>query len=349
MAIALKYEAATGAARKGRFNDTAARKVIAEIYAMGNIETLAQSNTRAFMEAWLKRKAIETDPATHARYSAVVEDFLAYLGNRAEDDIVRLSVADITGFRDAIASRLSVSTVNLSVKSIRGALASAKQDGLITENPAERVSLLKDRNALGRRAFTMGEIKKILVECNDEWRGLILFGLYTGQRLGDLAGLTWAQIDLQENLLSLSSGKTNRRTIVPLASPVIRYLENLPSSDDPTAPLFPDSFETVRIASGRVGTLSNRFHNLLVSAGLVPKRSHESKGKGRDAGREHSGLSFHCLRHTATSLLKNAGVGEAIAMDIIGHDSSAISAKYTHIETAAKRGAIDKMPDVTKD
>ena len=38
----------------------------------------------------------------------------------------------------------------------------------------------------------------------------------------------------------------------------------------------------------------------------------------------------------------------AFTMDIIGHDSKEISAVYTHIESSAKRSAMDKLPDVTK-
>jgi integrase len=52
------------------------------------------------------------------------------------------------------------------------------------------------------------------------------------------------------------------------------------------------------------------------------------------------------LRHTATSMLKNAGVPEAVAMDIIGHDSEVISRHYTHIESKAKRAALRKLPDL---
>ncbi len=76
------------------------------------------------------------------------------------------------------------------------------------------------------------------------------------------------------------------------------------------------------------------------------KRKHESTGKGRRAKREMGGLSFHCLRHTATSLLKNAGVSDVIAREIIGHDSEAVSRAYTHIETSALRSALDKLPNV---
>ena len=46
--------------------------------------------------------------------------------------------------------------------------------------------------------------------------------------------------------------------------------------------------------------------------------------------------------------MKNAGVSPAIVQDIIGHDSPAISAHYTHIEESAKRKALNAMPDVSR-
>ena len=84
----------------------------------------------------------------------------------------------------------------------------------------------------------------------------------------------------------------------------------------------------------------------MVEAGLAEARSHNATGKGRSSKRETSELSFHCLRHTATSMLKNAGVSDAVARDIIGHDSEAISRQYTHIDLAAKRKAIEALPDI---
>jgi hypothetical protein len=62
--------------------------------------------------------------------------------------------------------------------------------------------------------------------------------------------------------------------------------------------------------------------------------------------RELNALSFHSLRHTATSLLKNAGVSDVVARDIIGHESEAVSRNYTHIDMETKRKAVDGMPDV---
>jgi site-specific recombinase XerD len=50
-----------------------------------------------------------------------------------------------------------------------------------------------------------------------------------------------------------------------------------------------------------------------------------------------------------TSLLKNAGISDAVAMELVGHDTAAISKLYTHISTDAMRQAVNRMPDVTKE
>jgi len=101
----------------------------------------------------------------------------------------------------------------------------------------------------------------------------------------------------------------------------------------------------------RPGELAGRrvdaWARILAAAGLAPERKHTSQGKGRNARRQFNELSFHALRHTATSWMKNAGISSAIVQDIIGHDSPAMSAHYTHIEESAKRRAIDTLPDLT--
>ena len=56
-------------------------------------------------------------------------------------------------------------------------------------NPA-RVELVgsikrKGNTGDGRRPFKLTEIQSLLKAATGEWRGLILFGPYTGQRLGD--------------------------------------------------------------------------------------------------------------------------------------------------------------------
>ena len=97
-------------------------------------------------------------------------------------------------------------------------------------------------------------------------------------------------------------------------------------------------------------TPGNQFYEVMAAAGLVQSRGdHQKKeGKaGRSVRRQLSDISFHALRHTATSLLKNAGVSDVVTRDIVGHESQAVSRNYTHIDAETKRAALDKMPDVT--
>jgi hypothetical protein len=44
--------------------------------------------------------------------------------------------------------------------------------------------------------------------------------------------------------------------------------------------------------------------------------------------------------------MKNAGINASVVMDIIGHESEAISAHYTHVDEETKRAALRKMPEL---
>jgi integrase len=324
--------------------DIQARKVLSEIYALHNQgEKLPGSSVREFLQSWTANKVRETAEATGDTYTHTVEAFIESLGDRAKLDVSAITPRDILRFRDKLAARLSVSSANGAVKVVRMALKDAQAHSLVTANVAVGVRPIKSADGSGRRRpFTLKEIKRVLRVASDEWRGIVLFGLYSGQRLGDIARLTWANIDLSRGELALVSRKTKRRLQIPIAAPLQNFLLGMDAGEDPRQPLFPKAF-----AAKRTGSLSNQFHVIMADAGLVEPRSHRSTGKGRDSRRTFNELSFHALRHTATSLFKNAGVSPAVVMDLIGHDSPAISAHYTHIEESAKRRAVDLLPDVT--
>jgi len=231
---------------------------------------------------------------------------------------------------------------------LRVALGRAVKDGFLQTNPAASLDILRvaaaNRNT--RRAFTLPELRRVLDASTGEWRGMLLFAIYTGQRLADLARLTWQNIDTEKQKLRFVTIKTGRRMDIDLAPPLLRHLATMEAGDTPDAPLFPTLHATAQ-KEGRTGTLSNQFHSLLVDAGLATPRTHKKKKEGRNATRAISSLSFHSLRHTTTSLLKNAGVSAVVAMDILGHDSEAVSRQYTHVDEDAKRRAITNLPDLT--
>jgi len=338
-------------ARSGLLNEDSARAIIAQgvsdILIAANVEALPSASVKSWCERWVEAKAIETEESTHARYKRVIERFIGFLGDtKAKRDLATLRENDVARFRDREAKELSRSTANLSMKVLRVCLGEAVRQKLLTTNLAAGVKLLKSSKESKRRAFTLPEIKRILKACehDTEWRGLVLFGLYLGQRLGDLARLTWRSIDLENGEIAFSTRKTGRRIVLPLVQPLVEYLSALPASDNPNAHIFPNAATNKRTAS-----LSNQFREILVHVGLVEPlaRGHKSTGKGRDQAREASEISFHSLRHSAVTMLKAAGVSDFMAREIVGHESAAISRQYTHLTTDDKRAAMQRLPDVT--
>jgi integrase len=336
-------------ARNGKLSVDAAREVIAQgvsdVFTAANVELLPSAAINSWCTTWLGAKAIEAEESTHDRYKRIAERFVEFLGAKAGRDLSALQANDIARFRDRETKERARATANLSLKVLRVCFGEAVRQGLLTINPAARVPLLKSSKESKRRAFTLSEIKRILKACGDdvEWRGLVLFGLYLGQRLGDLSKLTWRAVNLDTGEIAFTTRKTGRRIVLPLVQPLGDYLASLPASDNPNAYIFP------RAASAkRTGTLSNQFRDILVDAGLVEPRGHASTGKGRSSARETSELTFHSLRHSAVTMLKASGLSDFIAREIVGHASSAVSRQYTHLSTDDLRNAMQRLPDVTE-
>lgn len=224
--IANKFEDAAKEAPQGRLIEGQARKVIADIYSIGNKNQLPSSTVKEFFAPWLKRKELEAGATTNVRYGIVVEQFLKHLGSKANSDITPITSREITVFRDELAKRLAANPVNFGVQAIRAALKQAKRYGLVEGNQADRVTLLKRLGQSKRRPFTMAELRKILKVADEEWQGMILMGRNTGLRLGDIATLTWANIDLQNQQLYVATRKPGRSQNLPIAKPVRRHLES---------------------------------------------------------------------------------------------------------------------------
>ena len=154
------------------------------------------------------------------------------LAKKRDKDLVFITINDLTQYRDHIARELSISSANTHLKIIRAALQDALRRGLIESNPAALVPVIKRKSGTAneRRAFTLPELRKILEVANFEWQGIILTGIYTGQRLGDIARLTWNSVDVRREEIALTTSKTGRRIILPMAKLLLEYYLSLPCS-----------------------------------------------------------------------------------------------------------------------
>jgi integrase len=313
--------------------------VLQSVY--GNDEARS-STVKEFCESWLSRNQ-PASIASKLAYGNTVERFLTFLGPKGGQGISRLKRADLESFREQVRDGKAPSTTNRHVQILKAIFRDAHKDGYTSEDIGLYVDKVKaGQRRGGRRPFTKSELEAVLELADDEWKSLIRFGLYTGQRLGDLASLTWRNIDLTRNEIRLETRKNGTHMTIPIAPTLLDHILTLPSSDRPRTPIHPRAYEVLRTHQGRAGLLSNWFVDLLAHAGLREGVNHGAK-KG---GRANSEISFHCLRHTYVSMLKNAGVSQATALALTGHSSAAISALYTHVDPESLRRGVASLPKI---
>lgn len=308
-------------------------------------EEMEPATVRGFLDGYLRRRAKEVSASTLAAYTGTVELFKSWLGERADMELFRVEARHVREFRDHLAENRHPTTANNRLKCLRIFFREAKRERLIFDNPCEDVSILaKPLAEQGRRAFTLDELRRVMREVQGtEWESLVRFGLYTGQRLGDISRLRWSQIDLEANEISIATSKSGgrKRVLIPICKPLLDHILTLEAGDEPGAFVHP------RAAERGVAHLSREFGELLGRCGMrLAPQGHARKEGRTGERRELNPLSFHSLRHTAVSMMKNAGISPAVVQDLVGHDSAEMSAHYTHIETAAKRKALKSLPAI---
>jgi integrase len=199
-----------------------------------------------FVRDWLETKRAETAPCTYEFYAYSTHKLIEHLGPLADEPLAQITKNDLLKFRNAlVASGLAAKTVNIHLKAVRMLFKAARRYSLIGEDSGEFVASVRSRSSGSKRSFTVPQLRAVLALADPEWRSLVVFGLCTGQRLGDLARLTWDAIDLQKNVLRLRTAKTDRLLAIPLAAPLRRHIESLERPIDPIAPLHPRAFGTV--------------------------------------------------------------------------------------------------------
>ena len=333
---------------KGKGNASRVRQTISEFFADHFHEDLPTASVRVYFTRWLAARKPELARATYLRYEKTVERFLRHLGTGADHQLETVTRAHIAAFRDALAVRTSHANANIGLKVLEVAFRTARVDGYLLQDPSEGVKTFRNASSANyRRPFTLDELKAVLAVADTQWTSLIKFGIYTGQRLADIALLRWNQIDLKHDEIHFYVRKTKRRLLVPIAPSLREHLLGIQRrTDKPDAPVHREACRIVTKQHGRVGTLSNAFADLLAQAGLREARTSASTGRGRGNRRKGMDLSFHSLRHSTVSLLKDAGIPDAVVMAIVGHSSSAMSHHYTHVGKEALQRATGSLPEI---
>ena len=342
MAVCLEWEQAVTKAGHGALTETQAQKVVSDIVERVSGQPLVFHTVTEWMRFWLKGKQQTRASSTYERYHQIVEQFIEFLGNRASLGVAHITPSDIMDYRGSLEGKgLSPKTCNLTVKIIGAALNAAKRQGLITYNPVEALDPLP-HEAITKKPFTHEQVGDLLQKAPGDWRGAILAGYYTGQRLRDVANIRWSAIDLTQKQISLMPQKTKRSkkwVIIPLHPRLEEEFLEMAGQDDPDAFLFPS---LAGKPTGGAHGLSMAFSRIMAAAG-IDARMKKPPVEGR---RAVSQFSYHSLRHSFNSTMANNGVPTEVRQLLTGHSSEEMNKVYTHHEWKVLRTAVEDLPKV---
>ena len=156
-----------------------------------------------------------------------------------------------------------------------------------------------------RIPWAANQVTNLINACREkgdvELLNITLLAAHTGARVEELASLLVSSIHLYDSIpyFTITKSKTNAGLRDVPIHPYIYTLLEAMVNQSTNKYLFPDL--TVTNHNERSSAISKRFGRLKSKLGYGPNQV------------------FHSFRHTAMTMLEQAGVPENIAMDIVGH------------------------------
>lgn len=307
---------------------------------------------REFAARFLDHQAMRTKPLTYKRQCATVNDCVVPALGKFKLDEIRQQHLD--GLVTAWSETCKAPTVNTRLSVVRRLLSLAVEWEILARAP--KCNLLKVGET-APRFLTDTEMKALVEAAEPQWQAMILVGLRSGLRIGELRGLRWEDIDFVRGLIRVRRTEPGRKTMDATTPKGGR---------DRAVPLTGDSRRALA-EIWREGASGWIWPALQKRRSETRARARSDKGcwdaiarAAKRAGLE--GVAWHTLRHTYASHLVMRGVPLRQVQQWLGHASIRETEKYSHLypdhghaeaslldtplrQTAAKRGSrADESP-----
>lgn len=173
-------------------------------------------------------------------------------------------------------------------------------------NPVPLAKTTRPKLPPGRTRRLVADEETRLIEAAKIYGGpiqfLIPWAIETAMRRGEIAAMRWEHLDRKARVLLIPETKTGTPRRVPLSTRALQVLEGLPRRLDGT------------VWGMRPDSISQAFERVCTAAGI-------------------EGLTFHDLRHEATSRLFEKGLNPMEVAAITGHKTLQMLKRYrgTHV------------------
>lgn len=300
-----------------------------------------------WMDVWFENCAkIKVRPSSHQTYRGYVDHHIKpYIGDIQLNRLTSLDLQRLykkllgSGRVDRIEAEkqpkgLSPKTVRNINQIISSALNFTKEQKLIIANPTDSCVLPKLEHK-ETKTLTAEQLTAFLQEAKaSSVYEMYYIELATGLRRGELLGLKWEDIDLEQAVIRV------RRQVARINGEIIE------------APLkTKNSYRTISIGGNAVGILKQqkeKSHSEYVfpspTGGPISPDSVLQKLHRVLKRANLPKVRFHDLRHTFATLALQNGVDVKTVSGMLGHYSAGFTLDtYAHVTTAAQRQAANTM------
>ena len=272
-----------------------------------------------FMDEHIKvRRRISINTYNTAR--TVVNSLSDYLKSINVKTVSDITIKVLDGYIDHLSC--SAKTKKNHLIEIRQMLKRAVIEGLLPNNPAEHVTLPRVIKAEIHRPLGQYDLEVIFNHAG-AWRLYFEFLYRTGLRAGDVAMLTYGNIDKKRKVIVSLIRKSRRVHEVPLSNILLNQIDNQNEDN----PLFPSLY-----------TQSERKLNDNLAK---PRKFLQGILKANNRKK----ATLHSFRTTFNNTLRDLGLSIDDRAVLLAHSSSETTKIYTHPNLELAFEYINKMPD----
>lgn len=219
----------------------------------------------------------------------------------------------VAQYRDERLKQVSANTVRLELAFLSVVFEQCRKEwGFAVSNPIRQIRMPKPGKPRQRR-LEVGEEDALLQACRESGahylQTFVILAVETGMRFGELAVVTWANVNFEKRTIYLPDTKNGCPRTVPLSTRALNAIQTQPRSIDG------------KLFSAKQGSIRSAFFIALKKA----------QGTQPDSKAFLRGLRFHDLRHEAVTRLFEKGLNAIEVGMVSGHKTLSMLQRYTHL------------------
>jgi integrase len=224
-----------------------------------------------------------------------------------------------------IEQRLASGDAPASINRTTGLL---KQGYIFAELPVPKIRKLDESGNVRHGFFSELEVRRVMSNLDADLADFTLFGWLTGMRKAEIASLRWEDVAGDEIRLRAENAKTGEGRTIPFEGELADLIERRKKARQ-------FKVKDVTVISPLI------FHR----KGMPISEFRKSWATGcRLAGVRRL---FHDLRRSAARNMLNAGVPQAIAMQVTGHKTDSMFRRYAIVTPKDVRTALRRTQEFT--